>query len=98
MLEKLTHHDFRARVGETFTVLAEQGGRRPLELVDVAVFAPAGEGLREAFTLAFRESTTEPHLPQQIFRVEHEGLGAFDLFLVPRGPMDGGMRYDADFT
>jgi hypothetical protein len=35
--------------------------------------------------------------PQQIFRLEHPGLGAFDLFMVPLGPDPerGGMRYEA---
>jgi hypothetical protein len=36
--------------------------------------------------------------PQRIYRVEHEALDPLDLFLVPIGPRDGGMQYQAIFT
>ncbi len=98
MPEPLTHRDFLARVGETFTVLGPDGTRRPLELVDVAVHARAAGGVREPFTLDFREPLGDSYLQQQIVRLEHEGLGPLELFIVPRGPADGHMRYDADFT
>ena len=100
MLDALTHADFEPRVGETFTVLAPDGGRRALELVRVEVLGSAAGG-RDAFSLEFLEgvgAAGEPHLAQQTLRVEHDEMGAFELFLVPRGPADGRMRYDADFT
>jgi hypothetical protein len=37
-------------------------------------------------------------LPQRIYRVEHAGIGAFEIFLVPIGPDEGGHRYEAVFT
>ena len=30
--------------------------------------------------------------------LEHDAMGSFDLFLVPLGPRDGGMMYEAVFT
>jgi hypothetical protein len=35
---------------------------------------------------------------QRIYRVEHDAMGPCDLFLVPIGPRDGGMQYQAIFT
>jgi hypothetical protein len=37
-------------------------------------------------------------LPQRIYRMEHEEIGVFDLFLVPIGPDEIGLRYEAIFT
>jgi hypothetical protein len=40
----------------------------------------------------------EQVLPQTTYRVEHDALGSFDLFLVPLQPDRGGARYEAVFT
>jgi hypothetical protein len=37
-------------------------------------------------------------LPQAIYDLEHDALGHLDLFLVPIGPSQGGMRYQASFA
>ncbi|MBY6204411.1 DUF6916 family protein [Halomonas denitrificans] len=37
-------------------------------------------------------------LPQQTLTLEHEALGELQLFLVPVGPRDGGVAYEAVFT
>jgi hypothetical protein len=52
---------------------------------------------RRAFSIILRASK-EIVLPQRIYRVEHAALGALDLFLVPLGPDQEGMRYEAVFT
>ena len=52
---------------------------------------------REPFSVVFRAPAT-PVLAQMIRRLEHPELGAFELFLVPIGPDDVGMRYEAVFT
>lgn len=40
----------------------------------------------------------EPHFEQGIRRLEHETLGALEVFLVPIGPHRDGMQYEAVFT
>ena len=76
----------------------------PLELVEVqrARYAddPAAvgpHGRREPFSLVFR-GPRSPWARQGIYRLEHDGLGSLDLFLVPLGPDAAGMRYEAVFT
>ena len=93
-LASLTAEDFRPHLGTRFTMPS-----RPLEseLIEVdTVGAAAAGGVRVPFGLVFR-GPLEPVLPQGIHRLEHETLGALDLFLVPIGPDEAGMRYEAVF-
>jgi hypothetical protein len=52
---------------------------------------------RAPFSIVFR-GPPGVLLPQRIYRPMHDGIGAFDLFPVPIGPDDAGMRYEAVFT
>ena len=54
-------------------------------------------GGRRPFSLIYRGPLT-PILPQRIYPVEHPELGTLELFLVPVGPEQGGMQYEAVFT
>ena len=58
---------------------------------------PFHEGGRLPFSLIFRADDAR-HLPQRIYPIDHERLGTLEIFLVPLGPADGGMRYQAVFT
>lgn len=59
----------------------------------------AGQALRAggAFALLF-VAGPGPALPQAIYPVAHPDLGTLDIFLVPIGPVPGGMGYEAVFT
>jgi hypothetical protein len=54
---------------------------------------------QQPFSVYFRGPRT-PVLPQRIYRIEHHGMGSFDLFLVPIGPdpKGGWMVYEAVFN
>lgn len=52
---------------------------------------------REPFDLIFLGPLT-PVLPQQIYRMETEGMDELEIFIVPLGPVEGGMTYQAVFT
>lgn len=98
MLDKLTIDDFSGRVGETFAATAEEGATLTLTLRSAdALHAPPGDQGRTPFSLVFTDEA-EDHLPQQIVEVRHEELGEFPLFVVPLGPSEHGMRYEAVFT
>ncbi|MBV9336790.1 MAG: hypothetical protein JO243_12975 [Solirubrobacterales bacterium] len=93
-LASITAEDFRPLVGTRFGVAA---GPFASELIEVhALDGTAGPGLRSPFSLIFR-GPLEPLLPQGIHRLEHGQLGTLDLFLVPIGPDQAGMRYEAVF-
>ena len=94
MLEDFTLTTFAERLGETFRV---DDGALELELIEAtAGIASRPDAARTPFSIVFR-GPLEPVLPQQIYRFEHDELGTFDLFIVPIGPDDSGMQYQAVF-
>ena len=111
-LETLTAADFRDIKGGGFRVtveLPEPGSYATLEveLADVTEFTGRLSGpSRQPFSVLFR-GPLRPVLPQGIYRLENDQLGALDLFIVPIGPdektgPDGppmtAMRYEAVFS
>jgi hypothetical protein len=69
-----------------------------MRLVEAAsVKSTSGEEGRLPFSIVFL-GPLEPVLPQRIYRFEHEALGTFELFIVPIGPDESGMRYEAVFS
>jgi hypothetical protein len=110
MLDKLTSEDFTPQLHQTFLLSlgpwgqphdpAAHGALRMLELVEVAVLggeASGGSAARRPFSLIFRDAGGG-YLPQRTYAIEHPALGWLDLFLVPIGPDQGGMRYEAIFS
>jgi hypothetical protein len=102
VLESFTAATFAPFVQTPFGVRVDEEHELTLELVEARAAdeerarAAAATGVRTPFSLVF-SGPLEPLLPQRIYRLEHERLGTFDLFLVPIGPEDGAMRYQAVF-
>jgi hypothetical protein len=102
-LETLTAEDFRGIAGDRFLVTGPADPAE-VELVEISESAAgARDGFRAPFSLLFRGPLT-PVMPQGIYRMEHEGIGAFDVFIVPVGPAPapvgqkaGAMRYEVVF-
>ena len=100
MVTDLTLATFEPRLGESFRIALDDGGGVDVELVEAAASSAGAappEGLREPFSIVFR-GPLEPVLPQRIYVLEHDDLGALEIFLVPVGPDDAGMRYEAVFA
>ena len=98
MLESFTGATFHPRVGEGFRIHGI--GSSPLDVVLVEVTEaaePWRDGGRTPFAIVFR-GPLGPVLPQRIYTMDNPHLGSFDLFLVPLGPDEEGMRYEAVFT
>lgn len=99
-LEQMTISTFRGLEGTTFRL--NYGGATPLDLhlTNVAALPviDARDGLRaEPFSLEFHSDGSSYAL-QGTYRLAHDQLGEFDLFIVPLGPADGGMNYQAIFN
>jgi hypothetical protein len=100
MLDTLTAEMFAGRIGERFRLRANADATMDVELINATVLGSASAAdpaRRKPFSLLFRGPLT-PVWQQRIYRVEHDGMGSFDLFLVPVGPKNGGMEYEAIFT
>ena len=95
MLDQLTAESFAGRLRDVFVVPTDAGPME-LELAEVEDLGPGGFS-RRAFALHFL-GPLRPILPQAIYGLQNEAMGRLDIFLVPLGPRDGRMRYEAIFT
>jgi hypothetical protein len=90
-LESLSVADFAPLRGDRFRIAPDDAPAFE-ELVAVTEI-PREPGGRARFSLVFRGGPNPP-LPQRIYRVEHQDLGAIEIFLVPIASD----RYEAVFT
>lgn len=102
MPETLTPSNFAPHVGTAFTVVFTDGS------LELTLGAVEGHGTRsprpelpdlrtEPFSLVFL-GPLSPILPQRTWDLAHPALGSVAIFLVPIGPRDGRMRYEAVFN
>jgi hypothetical protein len=99
VLESFTVETFAPRLRETFRIHPDGAPPIEAELIEATALGdePAGDGDRRApFSIILR-GPADRLLPQRTYRVEHQAIGVFDLFLVPIGPDQVGMRYEAVF-
>ena len=95
-LDELTLATFEPRVGDAFALGGT--GNDAIELVlESATAAGTWPGGRDPFSLVFR-GPAQPLLPQATYRLEHAGLGALEIFIVPIGQDGAVTRYEAVFT
>jgi len=85
---------FAAQLHTPFKVLRDKEPPVTLELAEVNE-RPTPPGI-ELFSLVFR-GPAAPRLPQQMHRLEHEVLGAFDLFFTAIAGDNQGISYEAVF-
>ncbi len=98
-LDLTNHEDFQPCLNDMFTVKAEDDIGPELELIQVKLFGEIDPDskTRQAFSLLFR-GPMEPMLPQKLYQLENSKIGEVLLFLVPIGPDEQGMLYDANFN
>jgi hypothetical protein len=96
-LADLTIDSFRLRLGERFRIRSAPQSTFDAELIDARALGASRAPRRTPFSLLFRTALTTP-LPQAIYRIEHDEIGPYDIFLVPVGPDAAGMVYEAIFT
>ena len=104
-LQHATAHDFAPLVGTVFRIHVSPRRFLDVQLVrsqeyrprQVQRAAPADPSLRPPFSLHFQSASRQP-LPQDTYRIAHPMLGTFSLFLVPIGPHQGPVVYEAAFN
>lgn len=99
MLEKLTSKDFTPYLNHTFRIHLSDEEHMDVRLTEITELGtvPPDETARHPFSLIFR-GPSDSVLPQRIYRLEHDEMGHMDIFLVPVGPDQEGMQYEAMFT
>jgi len=103
MTDLPTRDTFTQCLNDAFTIRVDDSTNVSVALIEVSPLPERSPGTgdskprREPFSLVFR-GPKEPLLPQRIYRFEHGSLGDLDIFIVPIGPDDEGMRYEAVFN
>jgi hypothetical protein len=99
-MANLTEEEFSKHVNSNFR-FASDADATPVELrlAEVKSYAKKDEETQgmERFS-AFFEGPADNSLPQLTYRVAHEQMGEFDLFIVPIGKSENGLRYEAVFN
>lgn len=95
-MDPLTLDSFAPHQGSTFE-LEGPTGSIPLELAQVSPLGHGRPGARAPFALLFLAPDAK-HLEQRIWPLTHPQLGRLEIFLVPLGPREGRMRYEAIFN
>lgn len=96
MIENLQLEDFTGRIGEKFRLETAGGDAVEVELIDASGMGGT-EGKRPPFSVVFRIPEEVP--PRQaIYRLAHDEMETMDLFLVPVGPAEEGIKWEAVFT
>ena len=98
-LNSLKFEDYKTCVGQIFSVILQDTDSLELELIQIkaiGVFDPRLDS-RQPFSLLFR-GPVETMLPQGSYELKNTTLGVQHVFLVPVGPDESGVLYDATFS
>jgi hypothetical protein len=98
----LQSSDFAPYLNQSFRIHVESAEPLQAELVEVTEKGSevAGEkesSERKTFSVVFR-CVKDKQFVQKIYSVEHDKMGSLELFLVPIGPDEKGMLYEAVFN
>jgi hypothetical protein len=101
-LASLNDKHFSSRLHQHFIIRPESGEPIKAELVSVTKLGPRplarkGAARPFGFSIVLRTPQSDTYLPQHIYSVEHSRLGKHKIFLVPIGPDEHGMCYEAVF-
>lgn len=97
MSAPLTEAEFSKHLNTKFRVASEQPIELELTGVEGYLIKANEQTGMERFS-AFFKGPREPFLPQRVYALKHERMGAFELFLVPVGADGNGFRYEAVFN
>jgi hypothetical protein len=93
--EPLVFETFAARVGQEFRIEVDAATTVVTTLTSATAH---GDGrVAAGFSLVFA-GPVEPVLPQRTYRLVHDELRDLEIFIVPIGRDDAGVRYEAVFN
>lgn len=96
-MELLTLDHFAGCVNETFHAALKDGEIEFVLVEARAASATAPNAVRVPFSLLFRNGSALL-FPQQTYRMRHDRVGGFDIFLVPIAREREGFLYQAVFN
>ena len=98
MLENLTADNFSPLLNQEFQIKLDTNTTLMVQLIEVTINKQLEEREgRQSFSIVF-QGPRDLELTQGMYPISHEKIGEFDLFLVPIGPDDQGMCFEAVFN
>jgi hypothetical protein len=100
-LAQLTHATWEQHVGSQFALHHGENAVENVTLLEISKLSTgrtARPGAREPFAIVLRAGRREFYLPQCAYSVSHPAIGKMEIFLVPIGPDEVGMRFEAIFA
>jgi hypothetical protein len=95
MLQFPTRDDFAKQLNTVFQI--QLAPDQPVDATLVEVLDQKKGPTVESFSILFLAPPDAP-VDQRIFNVEHPELGSLELFLVPVGLTDEGLKYEGVFS
>ena len=97
-LDKISAADFSPFLKKRFRIYFDSSAPTTIELIELTEKKSSSEkALRQPFSIIFR-GKKDRVWPQGMYTIDHQSLGKMEIFLVPIGPDDQGMRYEAVFN
>jgi len=98
MFADFTYETFAPRVGEAFQIQVSETEALQTSLIEVRPWVHDGDSRRQRVPFALVFQGPPGHaFPQRIYPVRNDGLGEFEIFLVPLQPNAAGTLYEAVF-
>ncbi len=94
----LTVEDFEPLLNQTLQIRFTPEITMDAELTEVNRLNSHMDLPRQPFSFTLRTAQKNEYYPQAVFLVVHPEKGELPVFLVPLGPDEAGMRYEAVFT
>ena len=98
MSKKFDVSFFKPLLNQNFNIQLENNTTLVVRLIEVTTSPEySANNDREAFSIVFR-GPRDISIPQGIYTLEHETAGTVEIFLVPIGPDEKGMCFEAVFN
>jgi hypothetical protein len=98
MLDTLELSDFEPHVNQIIPIRFTPDVVIPATLIEAKTINSSSTLPRKPFALTFRTNQKNEYYSQAIFEIQHPLKGTLEIFLVPIGPDEAGMRYEAIFS
>ena len=99
MTNPYTYKNFSKHLNTIFQIHYGAESTLDVELIEIReLVSDTTNPDRTPFSLIFYSIDRKNYLIQQIYTFEHPQMGSLEMFIVPLGPDEHGMRYEVIFT
>ncbi len=94
----LTKQDFESILDKEVVIHFSDNYILKAEVISIKEGMPIGKDIRTPFSIVLRTEQKNEYFEQGTYTIKHPDKGEIPLFLVPLGPDEIGMKYEAVFS